>query len=113
MKRIVTAAVAAFLLTACGATGTSSSPTTHGRDELEYLDPVERDSTNALAAKCTEDAAKVHAEARKTLSMLNDAGIHDETVITVLQHVDGSIPDSAPKMSCGEMFAAYLRLREG
>lgn len=113
MKRIIAGVAATFLLVACGTDTTPPEPTTHGKDEIDYLDPAERDATLALAAKCTEDAPKVHAEARTVLSDMTDKGVRDETMTTLLRHVADSIPDSAPRMECAQVFTVYARMREG
>ena len=68
---------------------------------------------DALAPKCTQDETFVAGLGNSGYDDLTKNGIHDETRLTVLQHLNESIPDSLGKTDCGQMLAAYATLREG
>ncbi|WP_157514393.1 hypothetical protein [Nocardia concava] len=74
--------------------------------------PDEQAALDALHGACREDDTKLDAEAKKANELLQQADIHDETTVTVLQHLRGSLPDSAPVMNCAEILGAYITLRE-
>ena len=67
---------------------------------------------DALAPKCTEDETFIAGLGNSGYDDLAKNGIHDETRLTVLQHLNESIPDGLGKTDCGQMLAAYLVLRE-
>lgn len=67
---------------------------------------------DALAPKCTQDEYHIAALGYSGYNDLAKNGVHDETRLTVLQHLDQSIPASLGKTDCVGMMAAYLTLRE-
>ena len=68
---------------------------------------------NALAPKCKQDEQHIAGIANGTLEDLQKNGVTDETELSVLQHLDGSIPKGAPRMDCIGVAASYATLREG
>lgn len=67
---------------------------------------------DALAPKCTQDEYHIAALAHGTLEDLQKNGVTDETELSVLQHLNGSVPAGAPRMDCQSVAAAYAVLRE-
>lgn len=68
---------------------------------------------NALAPKCTQDEVHIAGLGDAGYKDLVLNGVTDETRLTVLQHLDQSIPASVGKTDCTGMLSAYLVLREG
>lgn len=78
-------------------------------------DPViakHADALDALQKKCKERRELLSDFSVKADELLNDSGI-DESLLTILRNVNKSIPGSAPKMPCSDIFAAYVTLRRG
>lgn len=67
---------------------------------------------DALAPKCTQDEEHIAGLGNAGYQDLVKNGVRDETRLTVLQHLDASIPDSLGKTDCTGMLAGYLTLRE-
>jgi hypothetical protein len=67
---------------------------------------------DALAPKCTQDAVHIAGLGDAGYQDLVKNGITDETRLTVLQHLDQSIPASIGKTDCAGMLSGYLVLRE-
>lgn len=68
---------------------------------------------DALAPKCKQDEQHIAGIANSTLEDLQKNGVTDETELSVLQHLDQSIPKGAPRMDCVGIAASYATLREG
>jgi hypothetical protein len=68
---------------------------------------------DALAPKCKQDEQHIAGIANGTLEDLQKNGVTDETELSVLQHLDQSIPKGAPRMDCVSIAASYATLREG
>lgn len=68
---------------------------------------------DALAPKCKQDEQHIAGIANSTLEDLQKNGVTDETELSVLQHLDQSIPKGAPRMDCAGIAASYATLREG
>lgn len=68
---------------------------------------------DALAPKCKQDEQHIAGIANGTLEDLQKNGVTDETELSVLQHLDQSIPKGAPRMDCVGIAASYATLREG
>ncbi|MEC3919310.1 hypothetical protein [Nocardia sp. CDC160] len=101
------------LLRQCGSHENSkSSDRPPASTATARFSPDEQAALDALHGACREDDAKLDAEAKKANELLQQAGIHDENTVTVLQHLRGSLPDSAPVMNCAEILGAYITLRE-
>jgi len=71
----------------------------------------EQQALDAVSGDCTETPSKLDAEAAKTVDLLDQNGVVDETTATVLQHLKKSIPESAPVMDCSQLLAVYIQLR--
>ena len=97
------------------ATSASASPAQMLADLDGDTTPVSDYQTalDLLAPKCTQDEYNIAALAYATYNDLVKNGVKDETRLTVLQHLNQSIPDSLGKTDCGQMLAAYATLREG
>jgi hypothetical protein len=65
-----------------------------------------------LTPKCTQDEYTVASYVYATLEDLRKNNITDETELTVLQHLNGSLPGGSGKTDCQSIAAAYLVLRE-
>jgi hypothetical protein len=117
---LATAAVA-FTLAACAST--PSTPAPSPAEVLRAYDSAQGHTVAALAdyqaaigkatAKCTNDPAKIPAMIEATDGILTKDGITDETALTLLNHLDQSIPDGTAPMDCVGVLAAYATLREG
>lgn len=68
---------------------------------------------DALAPKCTQDEPFIAGLGDSGYSDLVKNGVTDETRLSVLQHLNDSIPSSLGKTDCTGMLSAYLVLREG
>lgn len=65
-----------------------------------------------LKVKCREPAARLSDFAVNSQQIMkDDAGI-EESLLSILQQVDGSIPRSLGPTRCQDIFAAYVTLRE-
>jgi hypothetical protein len=84
---------------------TSVSTPTRPAEEQAALD--------AVTPACSETPDKLDAEAAKTVELLEEKGVDDETTVTVLQHLRQSIPDGAPVMNCSTVLAPYITMRTG
>jgi hypothetical protein len=73
----------------------------------------EQEALDAVALACSETPDKLDAEASKTVELLAEKGVHDETTVTVLQHLRKSIPDNAPIMDCTTVLGPYIMIRAG
>jgi 3-oxoacyl-ACP reductase-like protein len=91
---------------ACG--GSSGAPAA----SAPTYSTAEQAALDALHPGCTQDDATLDRFANNALGLLEKAGIHDETKLTVLQHLRQSIPASSPSMDCQQMLGAYVTLRE-
>jgi hypothetical protein len=67
---------------------------------------------DALAPKCTQDEANIAGLGDAGYNDLVKNGVTDETRLTVLQHLDASMPSSLGKTDCTSILSAYLVLRE-
>jgi len=96
----------------------AASPTVSPAQMLDDLDgdkqPVAdyQAALDALAPKCTQDETHIAGLGDAGYNDLVKNGINDETRLTVLQHLDQSIPASLGKTDCTSMLSAYLVLRE-
>lgn len=68
---------------------------------------------DALGPKCTQDEAHIAGLGDAGYRDLVKNGVSDETRLSVLQHLDASIPSSMGRTDCAGMLSAYLVLREG
>lgn len=67
---------------------------------------------DALGPKCTQDEVHIAGLGDAGYQDLVKNGVTDETRLTVLQHMDDSIPASLGKTDCAGILSAYLVLRE-
>ncbi len=67
---------------------------------------------DALLPHCNNPPEKVAAFASAAQDDLVAHGIHDETRLTVMQHLAGSVPSEVGPTDCQGISAAYLTLRE-
>jgi hypothetical protein len=67
---------------------------------------------DALAPKCTQGRARIAAIGNATLQDLQENGITDETELSVLRHLNDSLPAGSPRTDCVSIAAAYATLRE-
>ena len=68
---------------------------------------------DALAPKCTQDRKNIAGIGNATLQDLQKNGITDETELSVLEHLNQSLPAGTPRTDCVSIAAAYATLREG
>lgn len=68
---------------------------------------------NALEPKCTQDQAGIAALANAGYQDLVKNGVTDETRLSVMQHLAGSVPAGTVRVDCASVLSAYLVLREG
>lgn len=100
-----------------GAAPATSAPDSHAQ-RLADLDgdtsPVTayQAALNALAPKCTQDETHIAGLGDAGYKDLVQNGVKDETRLSVLQHLDDSIPASMGKTDCTGILSAYLVLRE-
>lgn len=66
---------------------------------------------NQFTPKCKEDEFTLASYVFATLTDLRKKHINDETELTVLQHLNDSLPDMGGKTECKQIAAAYLVLR--
>lgn len=99
---------------AAPATSAAASPAQRLADLDGDVNPVGdyQAALDTLAPKCTQDEAFIAGLGDSGYNDLVKNGVHDETRLTVLQHLDGSIPASLGKTDCTGMLSAYLVLRE-
>jgi hypothetical protein len=71
----------------------------------------EQAALDAVSPACSESAVALDAEAAKAVELLGERGVHDETTVTMLQHLRESIPDGAPILKCSDQLATYITLR--
>jgi len=68
---------------------------------------------NSLTPYCNgQNQQQVANEIRETWKLLEQGGIKDETDLTVLQHIQASIPTNSPPENCPSVMSAYITLRE-
>lgn len=67
---------------------------------------------DALGPKCTQDESHIAGLGDAGYADLVKNGVTGETRLTVLQHLDESIPAGLGKTDCAGMLSAYLVLRE-
>lgn len=77
-----------------------------GHAEADY-----RAQLDALTAKCTNPVKDVARFVENSYNDLAGHGVSDETALTVLQHLEASIP-AGSRVDCQGTLAAYLVLRE-
>jgi hypothetical protein len=63
-----------------------------------------------LSGRCKEKGVGLANEVGEVLKLLKESGVHDETRLTVMQHMTQSIP-AGQKMSCADIGGAYVTLR--
>jgi len=68
---------------------------------------------DALKPYCKENEASLAAEIHETWKLLEQSNIKDETNLTLLQHIQQSIPSNAPVEDCSQVMGAYVTLRQG
>lgn len=68
---------------------------------------------DALAPKCTQDRQRIAGIGNATLQDLQKNGVTDESELSVLQHLNDSLPAGSPRTDCVSIAAAYATLREG
>jgi hypothetical protein len=104
-----------------GATPAAAPATSPAVSPAQMLDDLDGDKTpvadyqaalDALAPKCTQDEVHIAGLGDAGYQDLVKNGINDETRLTVLQHLDQSIPASIGKTDCAGMLSGYLVLRE-
>ena len=67
---------------------------------------------DSLEGKCNDERIQLSDYAVTAQQLLSKAGITDDSLLTILQDVDKGIPNGAPKMTCADVFAAYVTLRK-
>ena len=97
--------------TATAATGTTTATTTAGTAAAAAVDPAEQAAIDRLHPGCTESGPALGREAGRALQLLQQHGVTDETVLTVLVHLRDSIPPGVPDMNCADVLGAYISLR--
>lgn len=117
---IVTAAL--LSLTGCAYQATASILDPAGQLRAEDLDAhgtahAQASYTKAfkaLTADCTEQGTALVNTIDSVLAALQKANINDETRLTLMQHLAGTvtIPAGTPKTSCAKAGTAYIALRK-
>lgn len=99
---------------AAPATSPAASPAQTLADEDGDVSPVGdyQAALDALGPKCTQDEARIASLGDAGYSDLTKNGVTDETRLSVLQHLDASIPAGLGRTDCAGMLSAYLVLRE-
>jgi len=64
----------------------------------------------ALQTKCKDAPIRLSDYTVKAQQLLAKEG-EDESLLSIIGHVNQSIPGSAPRMPCDSVFAAYVTLR--
>ncbi len=67
---------------------------------------------NALKPLCTENESALAGEIWASWSNLESNGVTDETILSLMSHIQDSIPKSMGPTNCKGVMAAYLVLRE-
>jgi len=67
---------------------------------------------NSLEPKCHENRELLGSMALKARDLLANGGVR-ESLLSILQHVDQSIPPGPHEMPCRDTFAGYVALRGG
>lgn len=129
MRRTPMFVVAAAVLTlaACGSTPSAPAASAASDQEIGATVLQQFDATNGhggqavaayraeldtLVGKCTNSTKDVTRFVENTYNLEVQHGITDDTALTLLQHLDQSVPDGT-KMGCQDVLGAYLTLREG
>jgi hypothetical protein len=117
MGRILALIAALLVCAACGS-DPINSPEQVAADNAKYgtgptIAADEQQALDAVSPACSETPDKLDAEASKTVELLAEKGVHDETTVTVLRHLRQSIPASAPVMNCATVLAPYITMRTG
>lgn len=115
---------AGLALTACGSSTpskTASGPSKPVAQEVRDLDVAEFSKAasqasydkafKTLSGRCNEQGVGLGNEVGAVLKLL-EKQVHDETRLTVMQHMAQSIP-AGQKMKCSEVGGAYVTLRAG
>ena len=99
---------------AAPATFAAAAPAQTLADEDGDVSPVGdyQAALDALGPKCTQDEAHIASLGDAGYSDLVKNGVTDETRLSVLRHLDQSIPAGLGKTDCAGMLSAYLVLRE-
>lgn len=65
-----------------------------------------------LGVKCTNLSGRLGDMAVKSQELLANGGVAED-LLTILRNVEASMPASAPRMECTDIFASYVVLRGG
>ena len=71
-----------------------------------------KDVAPILQSKCQEPRRYLSEYAVATRNALNERGV-DEDLLSILTHVNASLPPAAGAMKCDGVFASYATLRVG
>jgi len=118
-------AVAVVVFKGCGSSSNGGGGQSDIATGIQVLQQFDRDHGNGSAdssayqaalsmasAKCTNPVKDVARFVENSYTDLVSNGVEDETALSVLQHLNASIPDGS-RMDCQGVLAAYLALREG
>ncbi len=67
---------------------------------------------DALGVKCTNLSGRFGDMAVRSQELLANGGVAED-LLTILRNVEASMPASAPRMECTDIFASYVVLRGG
>jgi hypothetical protein len=125
LARLGAAAVTLAVAAGCGTTGTTSGSDTKSPEvmlasiqagqevgEADALTQKFRVALDSLAPKCKERRIRLSDFTVNSQDLLAKDGI-GESLLSLLRHIDASIPDNFGAQPCRDIFAAYITLREG
>ena len=102
-----------FAVAGCGSSGDSQSAETPA-ERLAALDGGDvstfQQNLDSLKRKCLDSEEKIASFVYGTQKTMEKNGVN-ESLASVIEHVDQSIPANAPKQRCIGVFAAYATLR--
>ena len=67
---------------------------------------------DALGVKCTSPSGRLGDMAVRSQELLANRGVAED-LLTILRNVEASMPASAPRMKCTDIFASYVVQRGG
>jgi hypothetical protein len=70
-----------------------------------------RAALDSLGPKCKDRRMRLSDFTVKSKELLDEEGI-GESLLSILRHVDASVPDNFGAQPCVDIFAAYVTLRE-
>ncbi|MGH2528751.1 MAG: hypothetical protein ACRDH0_05360 [Actinomycetota bacterium] len=67
---------------------------------------------DALGVKCTNPSGRLGGMAVTSQELLGNGGVAED-LLTILRNVEASMPASAPRMECTDIFTSHVVLRGG